>query len=109
AWAALQSAANLERAQRDRDTAHALLGLARDLAVVGSSSEVAHRIVTAVMPVCGSSAASVWLWDETEDCLRLVEAIPERSLPQELTTLPLSSVPELVRMIASPEPQVVDR
>ena len=108
AWAALQSADNLERARRDRDTAQALLGLARELGTVANSSEVAHRLATAVIPVCGSKGASVWLWDEVEDVLRLTEAVPDRALPGEMAVIARDAVPEFVRYLDRPEPQVLD-
>ncbi|MGH2686048.1 MAG: EAL domain-containing protein, partial [Actinomycetota bacterium] len=69
--AALERIESLESARRERDAAQALLELARVLAVVGTSEEVAERLALAVPRVTGCDEVSVWLWDEETSLLRL--------------------------------------
>lgn len=71
AAAALEAVASLERARRDRDTAQELLALAKALAEVSSTSDVAGRVATAVRRVAVCEDASVWIWDPTVEGLRL--------------------------------------
>jgi diguanylate cyclase (GGDEF)-like protein len=78
AAAALEAVAALERANRDRDIAEALLRLAESLAEVGTRSEVAQRLAGAVPAVAGCHRLGVWLWDPSKEALRLEAHFPER-------------------------------
>ncbi len=67
AAAALEVVSSLAGARRDRDSARALLELARELAVVGTSEEITRRLAAAIGGVTACDRASVWLWDDARD------------------------------------------
>lgn len=71
AAALLAHVAALEQAADDRDTAHALLDLARELAGASTVAEVGRRLAESVPRVVGADAASLWLWDDDSNELVL--------------------------------------
>jgi diguanylate cyclase (GGDEF)-like protein len=71
AAAVLGTAVALEEARRRNATARALLTLGRALADVVSSDEVAARVVAAIPSVVTCDVASVGLWDEAEQAMRV--------------------------------------
>jgi diguanylate cyclase (GGDEF)-like protein len=71
AAAALDAATALEEARERGETASALLGLARRLAVLSGPSDAAHGLAEAMCPVLGGSAAAVHLVDEARNALVL--------------------------------------
>lgn len=107
AAAALDAVASLERARRDRDTAEAMLALAKGLAEAGTRSEVATRLAAAVPGVAACDVARVWLWDAAEECLRLAARHPVAS-DDERNVIRLTDMAELAALIANPVPTVID-
>jgi len=71
AAAVLDHVASLEQAATDRDTARALLDLARSIAGASSVAEVARRLVDTVPRVVDCDVAALWTWDEETDELVL--------------------------------------
>jgi diguanylate cyclase (GGDEF)-like protein len=71
AAAVLSHVASLEQAATDRDTARALLDLARSIAGAGTVADVARRLVETVPRVVDSDVASLWVWDRDRDELVL--------------------------------------
>ena len=71
ASAALAMVATLDDAERDRDTAHALLGLAGELAAVGTAEEIAARLASAAPAVTRSDVALLWGFHAEDSSLRL--------------------------------------
>jgi diguanylate cyclase (GGDEF)-like protein len=67
----LDTAWALEDARRQNETARALLDLSRSLAEVAAPHDVAQRLASAVPSVVDCDSASVLLWDEHEQVLRL--------------------------------------
>ena len=108
AAAALDSVASLERARRDRDTAEAMLALAKGLAEVGTRSEVASRLAAAVPGVAACDAVRVWMWDASDECLRLEARHPASSSHGERTVIRITDLPQLAELVAAPVSSVVD-
>ena len=70
AAAALEATVAFEQAQRDRDTAEALLDLSRRLAHSTTCSDVAVLVANALPAISGGSRGSIYLWEP--DTRRLV-------------------------------------
>jgi diguanylate cyclase (GGDEF)-like protein len=79
--AALEAAAGLEQARRESTTARALLGLARELAGLGTPEDVAARVVAAMGDVVDSDQNAVYLWNREAAVLELAASagLPEES------------------------------
>ena len=102
--------ASLEQAATDRDTARALLDLARSIAGASSVAEVARRLVDVVPRVVDADTASIWIWDDDRGELVLAAyADPVDATgfvgPHRLPAGELDGVRELAN---SPSPRVVD-
>jgi len=105
---ALESAVALESARRDRDTATALLILARALGELSSQPQVIAALSDVVPTVIGCEHVWVWLWDEAEGCLKLAaSSVPTGAgLP---TTLTQEEVPALTLLVDAPAPMFLHR
>lgn len=109
ATASLELVASLERARRDRDTAQALLELARSLAAVGTIDEMAARLVDVVPTVTGCQVAGVWLWEPAAEELRLnayVDAQTNAAYDGP-RVLPAAQLPRFAELVSRPRPQVI--
>ena len=103
----LDTAWAVEEARRRGETAHALLELSRELAEVAVPAEVAQRLVVAVPRVVDCDRATVMLWSEDDERLRLVAATsPSPVLDAYLagTGIGPGDTPALPAMLAQPEP-----
>ena len=108
AAAALEAIVTYEEAQRDRDTANALLDLSRRLADVTTVSEVSRRLADAIPAIAGGGRGSVYLWNGENGCLEFEAADPgtDRSkTPLEIHVGALDGAPEL---LAALEPVFLD-
>ena len=103
AASALHAAVALESARRDRDTATALLGLARALSELTTQPEVIATLADIVPAVIGCDHVWVWLWDSGTESLRLAaSSVPtESGLPLALTS---EEVPAVLDLADSPRP-----
>jgi diguanylate cyclase (GGDEF)-like protein len=103
AASALTAAAALESARRDRDTATALLVLARALSEPSTQTQVLDSLTDIVPTVIGCDHVWVWLWDPAGSCLRLTaSSLPiDDALPLTLTS---DDVPAVLDLIDSPRP-----
>ena len=106
--AALEAAVAFEQAHRDRDTARSLLELAGTLAQVASCEQVAERLVGAVPAVVGSDTASVWLWDQREEVLRLTASDDAAVAHRPHHEVSLDQVPSLAFLAGNPRPVLLD-
>jgi len=61
--AALDALVALDTATRNHETSVALLELARELAAVTTSDQMAVRLAAAIIPVLSCTSSSVWLFD----------------------------------------------
>jgi diguanylate cyclase (GGDEF)-like protein len=110
AASALDTASALEEARRQNQTARALLDLSRELAEVAAPREVAQRLASAVPHVVDCDTATVLLWDEADQVLRLAAS---HNLDPDVVALltdrgiGLSDTPKLETMIAELEPLFV--
>jgi diguanylate cyclase (GGDEF)-like protein len=106
AASALEAAASLEAARRDRDTATALLELARALGEVTTQEEVVETLRDVVPRVVGADHSWIWLWDPEAERLDLAatSATTPSAAPSSLDG---SLVPELRDATASPRPMVM--
>lgn len=109
AAAALEVVASLDEARRDRDTARALLALARELAEVGTTEEISDRLARAVRDLAGSETASVWLWDEAAAQFTLGGRCGSAAFEMREAPLGAGQLPRLAEWVANPVPVVVDR
>lgn len=98
ATAAIEAAAALDEARAERDTAEALLGLARHLAEVASTREIAQRIAEAVPSVVRSNLAAVTVFDPDQRTLEFVGSWPHPVEQLGFDTVELDDVP-LVREV----------
>jgi len=71
AASALEVIASRSQARHDRDLSRALLGLARELAAVGTVEDMAGRVATSIPAVVGCGPAAVYLYDQSGKVLRL--------------------------------------
>ena len=102
AAAALETAAALEDAQRDRDTARSLLALAQGLNVGSDPRQVAARLAKVLPPVVGAARAAVWLSSPSHSQLQLAASSSRAAgLPDVLTD---RSVPALEEIAATGRP-----
>ena len=85
AASALDGAAALAEAKQRYDQSSALLSLARELAVAGTSSEIARRLANAVPLVVDCDRVGVYLWDAGRGQL-VRRAVTTRDAPDGLTT-----------------------
>jgi diguanylate cyclase (GGDEF)-like protein len=103
----LDTAWALEDARRQNETARALLDLSRSLAEVAAPHEVAQRLASAVPSVVDCDVASVMLWDEQEEVLRLCGSV---NLPADVVAtlskvgVRLPDTPALGAMLSQLEP-----
>ena len=110
AAAALDIVAALDGAERDRDTAQALLGLAAELASVGTQREIADRLTTSVTSVTNCDVAMLWDWDAAGEVMRArsyhhVDGIAWPG-PNDLNA---TELPQLLDVAASPQPLLLRR
>jgi diguanylate cyclase (GGDEF)-like protein len=105
---ALEAALALESARRDRDTATALLILARALSERGTQSQVVDALADVVPTVIGCDHVWVWIWDGEADCLRLAAStVPtDAGLPAVLTT---AAVPAITELAETPRQWLLER
>ncbi len=103
AASALEAAAALETARRDRDTATALLILARALSEASTQPQVVEVLADVVPAVIGCEHVWVWLWDESTGSLHLAASTipPDAGLPTSLTQ---DDVPALADLVENPRP-----
>jgi diguanylate cyclase (GGDEF)-like protein len=108
AAAAINVICSLQAARRDRDTAEALLSLARSLAEVASSREIAARICEAIPLVVACDEASVCLYDAETGQLSLVASTApggEPGSPRAPVFSP-DALPGIPGLGASPHPVI---
>jgi diguanylate cyclase (GGDEF)-like protein len=111
AAAALDTATALEESRRQTETAQALLDLARGLAGIGRSQEMAERLAASVPAVTACDAAVVMLWNEED---RALEVAATEGLPAGIEALvqPIristADTPMLAELIAHPRSLLVD-
>jgi diguanylate cyclase (GGDEF)-like protein len=107
---ALHALASLEGARRDRDTARALLSLARAFAEVTSVHDVTTRLTKAIPEVTGCDLATVWLFDADRRSIRLVgsEDRAGNEQPLEPKHLFVDDFPDLVAAMRSRRPTLLD-
>ena len=103
ATAAIEAAAALETARIERDTAEALLGLARELAEVGSTDEIAQRIAEAVPNVVRCTSSSVFRWDATTNTMRLAGGWPN-GVPDDFGSIPVEGMLVASRVVEDRRP-----
>lgn len=117
AAAALDAATALDEARQQGETAKVLLDLARALADVSTVEEVTERLAKAVPAVIACDRATVWLWDQSSEMLRLsafdapgggegAKCVEEMLRG---TTLTAQQSSLLAEMIAHPVPRFVDQ
>lgn len=110
AAAVLSHVAALEHAGTDRDTARALLDLARSIAGANTVAEVGRRLALTVPRVADSDTGSLWLWDAEQEALVLAahsdyDPLDDYPGPRRLTAHEQSAVRELVAELT---PQLLD-
>jgi diguanylate cyclase (GGDEF)-like protein len=107
AAAAIEAAASLENARRDRDTAASLLSLAHALSEVSLHAQVVSTL-TDVLPAV-LSCEHVWVWTWNPDASELQLASTSFELPPGLPrTLVEAEVPGIRRLIEEPRPMFLD-
>ncbi|HEX2850659.1 MAG TPA: sensor domain-containing diguanylate cyclase, partial [Acidimicrobiales bacterium] len=92
-----------------RETAALLLDLARSLADASGLDDVARRVARVLPEIVGSTTASVFVWDEEDEALRLrgVAGLPPE-LVDELRTFAVrhTDTPLLAEMLDGPGPRL---
>jgi diguanylate cyclase (GGDEF)-like protein len=108
ASAAIEAAAALEDVQVQRDRSESLLGLARTLAEVGSTQEIAQRIAEAVPTIvrCGRSGVAVWRPEDRT--LDLLGAWPRPVAEVSVGPIALDSLPGAAEVARTLVPALVD-
>lgn len=97
-----------EEARVGRETAEALLDLARELAEPVSREEVAERLARAVRRIAGADLSCVLLWEPTTRSVRMAAA---DGFPEEISSSLMQIVvgadgtPDLERMLSNLRPQ----
>ena len=108
AASALDGAGALAQAKARHDQSSALLGLARALAVAGTSAEVARRLADAVPAVVDCDVATVYVWDGDAMVRQAVTDVPDAPRPPasmaRWTPRPGTT---LERLLADPSPDPV--
>ena len=105
AAAALEVVSSLESARRDRDTATALLDLARELARATGSGDIAQLLAPTVCRVVNADVAAVWLWDASGRRLVLASHAAAGDETVELPSeLSVDDVPSLEAVAMAPGP-----
>jgi diguanylate cyclase (GGDEF)-like protein len=108
AASALDSASALQQAQARHDQSSALLGLARALAVAGTSDEVAHRLADAVPSVVDCDHTAVFVWDGGGLVRHAYTDVPgARPLPDELARWSPQPGSLLEGLVADPSPEPI--
>jgi len=110
AAAVLAHVASLEQAANDRDTAQALLDLARSLAGACTVADVARRLIDTVPRVVDCDVAALWTWDKADEALQRVAFVdPSHQVgfagPERLVA---AECPEVRTFVASPAPYILD-
>lgn len=108
----LDTAWALEDARRQNETARALLDLSRSLRDVVSPSEVAQRVAAVVPSVVDCDTATVLLWDDDAQHLRLYGEVNVPSdVRKQLSEVGIAvpDTPELGKMLSRPEPLFLQR
>ena len=108
ASAAIESAASLATARVQSDRSEALLGLARTLADVGSTAEIAQRIAEAVpsLVTCDRSGVALWHSDERE--VEMVGSWPQPVEEIGLGRIAVDLLPGASELVRCLEPMLVD-
>jgi diguanylate cyclase (GGDEF)-like protein len=111
AAAVLDMATTLRDSTRRHDQVNALLQLAHSLARAGTSAEVAVRLGEAVRAVVDCDAAAVWLWDATDECMRLTARQGEADMTATLAdvTIRPTDTPLLADLVSDSQAKFYDR
>jgi diguanylate cyclase (GGDEF)-like protein len=108
AAAVLDMATALQESARRHNQVSSLLSLSHDMAQTGTSTEIAERLAVAVPKVVDCDRTAVWLWDDPEQCLRVLSTRgrtrEQAAYLRELTITP-EDTPNLGRMITERQPQ----
>lgn len=108
AASAIEAAAALESARRDRDTARALLSLSRALGLVTTQAEVIDTLAEILPAVLDSDHVWLWMWNASAARLELAATsfdLPDADLP---TILEAAELPGIQRLALRPEPAFLD-
>nr|MDQ3293405.1 diguanylate cyclase [Actinomycetota bacterium] len=110
AAAVLNMVAALEAARLDRDTAEALLSLARELAEVSTTAEIAAHICAAVPHVTVCDVASVYLLDAAAGVMRLAASTQRAGTPPNPTedVVAVTELGTYDGAVANPCPATID-
>lgn len=109
AGSALSIVAALERAQDARDTATALLDLARSLAAANDVDEVAERLVATIHHAIDADLTTMWAFDQEAEAMRLVAARGREGERVELGTDVLdTSLADVGALVRDRTPQLVE-
>ena len=107
AAAVLDMALALQESAQRHEQVSSLLALSHALAEAGTSVEVADRLAAAAPEVVDCDRVAIWLWDESERCLRFTSAWARSGEKDGLLdgkTISPEQTRNLRRMLASPEP-----
>ena len=103
AASAIEAAAALESARRDRDTARALLSLSRALGVVTTQPEVLDTLADVLPAVLDSEHVWLWMWNPGEARLELAATSFDLSRDADLPSmLSAAELPGIQRLVAAP-------
>jgi diguanylate cyclase (GGDEF)-like protein len=108
AAAAIEAAVALESARRDRDTANALLSLARALGHVTTQPDVISTLAEVLPAVLDSDHVWLWTWNAGAECLELAATsfeLPCGGLP---VTLDAEELPGIRRLVLDPRPAFLE-